>query len=101
MMLLALAGGNRVLVIMGLVQADEDTVREVMHRFNMIGNPHEDAADEHSHLRLATPRLTVMETTVNSGQPCGTARTDAVLLKFASSVPKSPFLPLLSASVWS
>jgi hypothetical protein len=37
MMLLASAGGNRVPVIAKLVQADEDTVREVIHRFNEIG----------------------------------------------------------------
>ncbi len=37
MMLLASADGNRVRVIAQLVQADEDTVREVIHRFNEIG----------------------------------------------------------------
>jgi transposase len=37
MMLLASAGGNRVAVIAQLVQADEDTVRDVIHRFNQIG----------------------------------------------------------------
>ncbi|MFF4213665.1 helix-turn-helix domain-containing protein [Streptomyces sp. NPDC001796] len=37
MMLLASAGGNRVPVIATLVQADEDTVRDVIHRFNEIG----------------------------------------------------------------
>jgi transposase len=37
MMILASAGGNRVPVIAQLVQADEDTVREVIHRFNEIG----------------------------------------------------------------
>lgn len=37
MMLLASSGGNRVPVIAQLVQADEDTVREVVHRFNEIG----------------------------------------------------------------
>ncbi len=36
MMLLASAGGNRVPVIAKLVQADEDTVRDVIHRFNEI-----------------------------------------------------------------
>lgn len=36
-MLLASAGGNRVLVIAQLVRADEDTVRDVIHRFNEIG----------------------------------------------------------------
>lgn len=35
--LLASAGGNRVPVIAQLVQADEDTVRYVIHRFNEIG----------------------------------------------------------------
>ncbi|MER6388760.1 helix-turn-helix domain-containing protein [Streptomyces sp. NPDC001523] len=37
MMLLASAGGSTVPVIAGLVQADEDTVRDVIHRFNEIG----------------------------------------------------------------
>lgn len=36
-MILASASGNRVPVIAQLVQADEDTVREVIHRFNEIG----------------------------------------------------------------
>ncbi|SFL16170.1 IS630 family transposase [Streptomyces pini] len=36
MMLLASAGGNRVPAIAQLVQADEDTVRDVIHRFNEI-----------------------------------------------------------------
>lgn len=37
MMLLASAGGNRVPVIAKVVQADEDTVRDTIHRFNEIG----------------------------------------------------------------
>ncbi|CAG6397128.1 hypothetical protein SCOCK_50177 [Actinacidiphila cocklensis] len=37
MMLLASSGGNRVPVIAKLVQADEDTVRDAIHRFNEIG----------------------------------------------------------------
>lgn len=37
MMLSASAGGNRVPVIAQLVAADEDTVRDVMHRCNEIG----------------------------------------------------------------
>ncbi len=37
MMLLASAGENRALVIAQLVQADEGTVRDVIHRFNEIG----------------------------------------------------------------
>ncbi len=37
MMLLVSAGGNRVPVIAQMVQADEDTVREAIHRFNEIG----------------------------------------------------------------
>jgi len=37
MTLPASAGGNRVPVIAQLVQADEDTVRDVIHRFNAIG----------------------------------------------------------------
>lgn len=36
-MLLASAGGNRVPVIAQLVQADEDTVDDAIHRFNEIG----------------------------------------------------------------
>ncbi|GGQ90686.1 hypothetical protein GCM10010195_53290 [Kitasatospora griseola] len=40
MMLLASAGGNRVPVITRLVQADEDTVRDVIHRFIVMpSNP--------------------------------------------------------------
>src|SRR3954451_5432546 len=39
MMLLASAGGDRVPVIAQLVQADEDTVRDVIHRFNKTGLP--------------------------------------------------------------
>lgn len=37
MMLLASAGGNRVPVIAQLVAADEDTARDVIHRFNETG----------------------------------------------------------------
>ncbi|MFB9304479.1 helix-turn-helix domain-containing protein [Kibdelosporangium philippinense] len=37
MMILASADGNRVPVIAQLVAADEDTAREVLHRFNEIG----------------------------------------------------------------
>ncbi|MGW2184156.1 IS630 family transposase [Streptomyces sp. NPDC001732] len=37
MMMPASAGGNRVPVIAQLVQDDEDTVRDVIHRFNEIG----------------------------------------------------------------
>ncbi|GAA3025838.1 hypothetical protein GCM10017559_59490 [Streptosporangium longisporum] len=37
MILLASAGGNTVAVIARLVAADEDTVRDVIHRFNEIG----------------------------------------------------------------
>jgi len=37
MTLLASAGGNRVPVIAQLVQADEDTVQDVINRFNEIG----------------------------------------------------------------
>lgn len=36
-MLLARAGGSSVPVVARLVQADEDTVRDVIHRFNEIG----------------------------------------------------------------
>ncbi len=37
MMLLASAGGNRFPGIAQMVPADEDTVRDVIHRFNEIG----------------------------------------------------------------
>ncbi|WUA40030.1 helix-turn-helix domain-containing protein [Streptomyces sp. NBC_00273] len=37
MMLLASAGSSTVPVIARLVQADEDTVRDVIHKFNEIG----------------------------------------------------------------
>lgn len=37
MMLLASSGGSTVPVIARMVQADEDTVRDVIHKFNEIG----------------------------------------------------------------
>lgn len=37
MMILASAGGNRVPVIARLVQADGDTVRDAIHRFDAVG----------------------------------------------------------------
>ena len=37
MVVLASAGGNTVPAIARLVQADEDTIRQVMHRFNEMG----------------------------------------------------------------
>ncbi len=40
MMLLASAGGKRMPVIAKLVQADDDTVGDVIHRFNEIGHRH-------------------------------------------------------------
>lgn len=40
MMILASVSGNRVPVIAQLVQADEDTVPEVINRFNEIGLAH-------------------------------------------------------------
>ncbi|RPK61129.1 Integrase core domain protein [Streptomyces sp. ADI95-17] len=70
MMLLASAGGNRVPVIAHLVQADEDTVRDVIHHFNEIGLAGLDpqwaggrprllsADDEDFVIRTATPRPT-------------------------------------------
>ena len=39
MVVLASAGGNTVPVIARLVQADEDSVRQVIHRFNELGMP--------------------------------------------------------------
>jgi transposase len=39
MVVLASAGGNTVPAIARLVQADEDSVRQVIHRFNEIGMP--------------------------------------------------------------
>ncbi|GAA2268040.1 IS630 family transposase [Streptomyces ruber] len=55
MMLLASAGGNRVPVIAQLVQADEDTVREVIHRFNEIGLACLDPQRAGGRPRLLTP----------------------------------------------
>ncbi|SIR83421.1 helix-turn-helix domain-containing protein, partial [Micromonospora avicenniae] len=37
MVVLASAGGNTVPAIARLVQADEDTIRQVIHRFNEMG----------------------------------------------------------------
>ncbi|WKV75971.1 IS630 family transposase [Streptomyces sp. PCS3-D2] len=55
MMLLASAGGNRVPVIARLVQADEDTVRDVIHRFNEIGLACLDPRWAGGRLRLLCP----------------------------------------------
>jgi hypothetical protein len=37
LIIMASASGTTVAAIAGLVQADEDTVREVIHRFNQLG----------------------------------------------------------------
>ena len=55
MMLLASAGGNRVPVIAQLVQADEDTVRDVIHRFKEVGLA---CLDPNSSLAAPTELLT-------------------------------------------
>ncbi|MEV4664187.1 helix-turn-helix domain-containing protein [Micromonospora echinofusca] len=39
MVVLASAGGNTVPAIARLFQADEDTIRQVIHRFNELGWP--------------------------------------------------------------
>jgi hypothetical protein len=57
MMILASAGGNRVPVIAELVAANQDTVREVIHRFNEIGLAHDPTTEamddaEHDHLSV-------------------------------------------------
>jgi hypothetical protein len=65
MRLLASAGGNRVPVIAQLVQADEDTVRDVIHRFNEIGLPVWTLSG-----REAVPADSVLTTrTSSSGRP--------------------------------
>ncbi|MFD5988555.1 IS630 family transposase [Streptomyces cyaneofuscatus] len=72
LMLLASAGGSTVPVIARLVQADEDTVRDVIHRFNEIGfaclNPQRaggrprllSSDDEDFVIQTATTRPTVL-----------------------------------------
>jgi len=55
MIVLASAGGNTVPVIARLVQADEDTVREVIHRFNEIGMKSLDPRWAGGRPRLLTP----------------------------------------------
>src|SRR3954471_14960568 len=71
MMILASAGGNRVPVIAQLVQADEDTVRDVIHRFNQIGlacldpNPFSAAHTE----RLSLQRAVRVRGCDASGEP--------------------------------
>ncbi|WP_425543857.1 helix-turn-helix domain-containing protein [Streptomyces crystallinus] len=58
MMLLASAGGNRVPVIAQLVQAGEDTARDVIHRFNEIAAKRAFAGEEgRSPKRREWPRL--------------------------------------------
>lgn len=63
MMLLASAGGNRVPVIAQLVAADEDTVRDVIHRFNEIGLACLDLAG-----REAVPASSVLTTRTSSSR---------------------------------
>ncbi|MFI1357318.1 helix-turn-helix domain-containing protein [Streptomyces sp. NPDC020898] len=72
MMLLASAGGSTILVIARVVQADEDTVRDVIHKFNEMGlaclNPRWaggrprllDRNDEDFVVQTATTRPTVL-----------------------------------------
>ncbi|MFI6604045.1 IS630 family transposase [Nonomuraea sp. NPDC050536] len=55
MIVLASAGGNTVPVIARLVQADEDTVRDVIHRFNEIGLACLDPQWAGGRLRLLSP----------------------------------------------
>jgi transposase len=55
MIVLASAGGNTVPVIARLVQADENTVREVIHRFNEIGMKALDPRWAGGRPRLLTP----------------------------------------------
>jgi hypothetical protein len=66
MMLLTSAGGNRVPVIAQLVQADEDTVRELIHwlrpgrvsaSYPGGGRPAPRARGRTTHTRQARPRL--------------------------------------------
>lgn len=54
-MLLASAGGDRVPVIAWLVQAGEDTVRDVIHRFDEIGMACLDSRWAGGRLRLLSP----------------------------------------------
>jgi transposase len=55
MIILASTSGNRVSVIAQLVQADEDTVRDVIHRFNEIGMACLDPQWAGGRPRLLTP----------------------------------------------
>jgi hypothetical protein len=57
MMLLASAGGNRVPVIAKLVQADEDTVRDEIHRFNEIGLAYLDPQTSVGSWKLKVPQV--------------------------------------------
>ncbi len=76
MMLLASAGGSRVPVIAQLVQADEDTVRDVIHRFNKIGLASLDPRWAGGRPRLLTPDdedfviQTATTRPTKLGQPC-------------------------------
>ncbi|GAA2415154.1 hypothetical protein GCM10010255_61600 [Streptomyces coeruleofuscus] len=76
MMLLASAGGNRVPVIAQLVQADEDTVRAVIHRFNEIGLACLDPRWAGGRPRLLSPDdedfvvQTATTRPIKLGQPC-------------------------------
>lgn len=71
-MLPASAGGNRVPVIAKLVQADEDTVRHVIHRFNEIGPACLDPRRAGGRPRLLSPDdedFVVRTATTRPGKP--------------------------------
>lgn len=75
-MLLASTGGNHVPVIAQLVQADEDMVRDVIHRFNKIGLASLDPRWAGGRPRLLTPDdedfviQTATTRPTKLGQPC-------------------------------
>lgn len=78
MMLLASAGGNRVPVIAQLVAADEETVRDVIHRFNEIAWPAWTLGG-----REAVPACSAMTTRTSSSRRPPPAPPSSAGLSFA------------------
>jgi transposase len=69
MVVLASAGGNTVPAIARLVQADEDTIRQVIHRFNEMGMASLDPRWAGGRPRLISPDEEMLIVTTANTRP--------------------------------